>query len=399
MIKSLVFSVSTALLLGGIALPAQAQQANPEACVDQFDPDVDYFPDQVEARHSAFWSISYHGNYKLLNVDNSEFPDEGSLTYVLVQCGTPAPALEGDLEGALVIEVPVDRTAITHNNGLAMLDEIGAVSTVAGVANGMVTSAPNSPWFAGMLEAAGEPENIGTSSGLDFERILGLEADVLIMAGFGPGYTEIADARGRGLPALMVSNRIEPTPLGSAEWLKALSALYNLEAVANERFDAIEAGYEEVVATVGGMLDPGYSAAYACIGDQRGCDFMYAHGPRSLNGQILETLGVTNPFAEGNDAGNGMTFDFEQSLGRAADTDFFIVYYELAMNAEMIANDTRFHNFPALVEGNYIAGRDDNYAECGATSYIRVDRLIRDYAIGMRPDLFPGEEGGCFIRP
>jgi len=397
--RVITLAVGAGLLAAVAAVPAMSQETNPAECVDTFDPSVNYFPEQVEPRHSTFWDIAYHNNYKVLTVPDSEFPDNPALTYVLVQCGTPAPELTGDLEGALVVEIPVDRTAITHNNGLAMLDEIGALGTIVGVSQAMLNSAENSPWFARVIEESNDAVSLGSSSGMDFETTVGLEPDIIVMAGFGPGYTEISDTRGRGLPAVMVSNRIEPTPLGSAEWLKFLSAFYNAEGVGNARFDAIETGYEDAASTVAGRLPAGYSAAYACIGDQRGCDFMYAHGPRSLNGQILDTLGITNPFAEGNEAGNGMTFDFETSLGRAVDTDFFILYYEASVNNETIATDTRFQNFPALAEGNYITGTDENYPECGATNYIRVDRLIRDYAIGMLPELFPGEEGVCFARP
>lgn len=396
--RVVVIAAGAALLATCAAFPALGQETNPAECVENFDPATNYFPEQVEPRHSTFWDIAYHNNYKVLTVPDSEFPENPALTYVLVQCGTPAPELTGDLEGALVVEIPVDRTAITHNNGLAMLDEIGVLGTIVGVSQSMINSATD-PWFARVLEESSDAVSIGSSTGMDFETTVGLEPDIVVMAGFGPGYTEVSDTRGRGLPAVMVSNRIEPTPLGSAEWLKFLAAFYNAEGSGNERFDAIEAGYDEVAEIVAGQLPADYSAAYACIGDQRGCSFMYAHGPRSLNGQILSTLGVTNPFAEGNDAGNGMTFDFETSLGRAADTDFFILYYEASVNAETIATDTRFQNFPALAEGNYITGTDENYPECGATNYIRVDRLIRDYAIGMLPDLFPGEQGICFTRP
>lgn len=392
---ALIAVFGAALVLSGTSLPAIAQ---PAECVQDFDASTDYFPDKVEPGHSTFWSISYHNSYKVLTVPNSEFPEGPDLDYVLVQCGTPAPDLTGELEGALMVEIPVDRTIITHANGLAMLDEISALETIVGVSNAMLNNAANDQWYARAIEAANDPQNLG-SSGIDYEMALGLEADILIMAGFGPGYTEVADASGRGLPAIMISNRIEPTPLASSEWLKFLSAFYNVEAYANERFDAIAARYQEVVEKVEGQLPADYAAAYTCIGEQRGCTFMYAHGPRSLNGQILETLGVVNPFAEGNDAGNGMTFDFESSLGRAANADFFILYYEASVNAQTIATDTRYQSFPALAQGNYITGTDGNYPECGATNYVHVDRLIRDYAIGMVPELFPGEEGVCFTRP
>src|SRR5690606_9105 len=117
---------------------------------------------------------------------------------------------------------------------------------------------------------------------------------------------------------------------------------------------------------------------YTCITGS-GCGFMYAHGGSSLNGQILATLGVTNPFAPGNDAGNGLGFDYEASLDRAADADFFVIYYQADTNAGYIASDSRYLNFKGIREGNWITGTIDNFNECGAVTYVRVDILIRDY--------------------
>lgn len=377
--------------------PGAANAGDDRGCITDFDAGADYFPDKVEVTHSEQWDISYHDSYKVLTVADSEFPDRPDLTYVLVQCGAPAPELDGDLAEAPQFEVPVAAVGVTHNNALAMLDEIGATDTVVGV-QGASLANRGDPWFDRVLADAGDPTNLGEDA-IDQEVALNLELDLVVMAGFGPGYTEVADAVDRGLPAVMVSNRIEPEPLGSAEWLKFLAAFSNDEATANEVFDGIEAGYRDVLERVEGQLPDGYQAVYACIDDDRGCEFMYAHGAGTLNGRILETLGAENPFAAGNDAGNGMTFDLEQSLDRASGADFFILYYEASINQAMVGSDSRFSDFSALANGDYLSGTDDNYPECGATSYVRVDRLIRDYAIGMVPDLFPGEEGTCFARP
>ena len=98
--------------------------------------------------------------------------------------------------------------------------------------------------------------------------------------------------------------------------MKFLAPFYGVEATANARFAEIEDAYDTAVTTVEGQLPDGFSAGYLCIEPDNGCEFMYAHGADSLNGQILETLGATNPFAEGNDAANGQTFDYEYALGR-----------------------------------------------------------------------------------
>lgn len=385
-------------LAGLLAVPnVVAQETGASECVENFDPEADYFPARVESRHSEFWDIAYHGNYKVLTVADTEDPQGDSLHYVLVRCGTPAPDLRGELEGALVFEVPVDRAIVTHRNALAMLNEIGRVESVVGLTNNYHQFAQTDAWYRRILETANDPLDVASESDLDYETTLALEADVILMAGYGPGYQEVTAVTERGLPAVMISNRTEPTPLGSSEWLKAVAAFYNEEAAANAIFDTIEADYNAIAGMVGDRLSDDYEVAYACMGEVGGCGFMFAHGASSLNGRILELIGVSNPFAEGNDRPNGMSFDYETALGRTQDTDFFLVYYYASPDA--LAADERYRNVPALARGDYIVSVTDNWNECNAVVYVRVDRLIRDYAIGLLPEMFPGEEGVCFTTP
>ena len=389
-------TLGIAAIVSLLAFPVAGQDAS--NC-PAFEQGKDYFPDKVSSEHSAFWDIAYHDTYKVVTVadSESETPDT-KLHYVLVQCGTPAPALTGELEGALVVEVPIDRAIVTHRNALAMLNEIEAVPSIVGVTKNFLGFAENDDWYASLIERADDPQSVGSESDMDYEMTLALEPDVIFMAGYGPGYQEVTTVSSRGLPAIMVSNRTEPTPLGSSEWLKLVSAFYNKEAEGNAIFAEIEEDYYAVAQQVADQLTgQDYAAAYACLGDDGGCGFMFAHGDKSLNGQILELMGVSNPFAEGNDRPNGMDFDYETALARGQDVDFFVIYYIDSPKA--LASDGRYQNIPALAEGRYVISTVPNYYECNAVTYIRVDRLVRDYAIGLLPELFPGEEGVCFQAP
>jgi iron complex transport system substrate-binding protein len=386
---------ATTTAAGDPATTAPSTGAGDDGCITDFDASADYFPDKVEATHSTLWSVTYDTSYVVLSVPDSEFPDRPDLQYVLVKCGAPEPDLTGDLAGAQVFTVPVKRTVENHNNALAMLEQLGVLGTVVGMSDGQLSLAGD-PYVDSIIDAADDPVNIGDGDAPEFEATLGLEPDLVVEAGYGPGYTNVSDTVGRGLPAVMVSNRVEPTPLGSAEWIKFLSVFYGKEQVANQRFSEIEAAYDQAVDTVSGKLPAGYQAAYLCIEPDNGCEFMYAHGDQSLNGKILQTLGATNPFGAGNDAANGQEFDYEDALGRAADADFFIDYELPAKIEPVLSSDSRFQNFKPFKEGNYIAYVPDNYAFCRFNLYVQVDILITDFAIGMAPDLFPGQTGRCF---
>ena len=92
---------------------------NPQGAVDEYNPDADYFPDKVEANWAKDWTVSYHGNYKLLHMGPVGDANAGSReTYVLVQKGTPAPELTGNLADAYVIQVPIETLFETSGGGV-----------------------------------------------------------------------------------------------------------------------------------------------------------------------------------------------------------------------------------------------------------------------------------------
>lgn len=367
-------------------------------CIDDFEEGVDYFPDKVEATHSELWSADYHDSYVVLSVPNSEFEDQGDLNYVLVRCGAPEPDLPDELADAQRFEVPVERTVLNHGNGLGMLAEIDAMDTVVGFGD-YILSVSDDPWVADLIDRAADDTNVGEGDAVDFETTLGLEPDVVYLGGFGSGFTNVSDTVDRGLPAVMISNRIESTPLGSSEWIKFMAVFHGLEATANNRFEQMEARHDDAVTKVREVVDSTYRLGYFCIDPDRGCEFMAGHGPNSLNGHIIETLGATNVFAEGNDAPNGMNFDYEASLDRAADADFYVLYDRLSIIGDLLESDSRFSEFPALTEGRYIGFIDDEYARCRFTSSVQADRLVMDYALGIAPEQFQDEEPDCFGPP
>ena len=65
--------------------------ANPSGCVDDVAAGTNLFPDQFTVQHAENYTLTYADTYKVLTVGETS-PGAGSHTYVLVQCGTDAPA-------------------------------------------------------------------------------------------------------------------------------------------------------------------------------------------------------------------------------------------------------------------------------------------------------------------
>jgi iron complex transport system substrate-binding protein len=382
----------------GTAVPAGGP-APAEGCVADFAEGVDYYPDKVAPSESTLWDISYHGGYKVLTVPNVEFPGHPDLRYVLHRCGTPAPEPTGDLAGAQVFETPVRRTMVEHANSFAMLDALGVNATVVGMSSPLLRNRED-PWWAGAIARIGaEPADIGgTADGTDFdhETMLALGADLMVNGGYGPSYTYNAQQVRAGIPAVLGANRMEPTPLGSAEWVKYFSAFFDAEARGTQVFEEIAARYRETAEQVAGVVAD-RRVGYLCMAADQGCEFVYAHGDRSLNGRIIAELGATNVFAPGNDAPNGQNYDFERAVLDAGDADFFVVYDEPDAVTATLA-DPRFQALRPFATGAYATRVPGSRAACQATSYLHVEVLVQDVAQALEPGLFPGRAPHCFGR-
>ncbi|GLW93352.1 ABC transporter substrate-binding protein [Actinokineospora globicatena] len=395
--KSLVLVTALALALTGCSATAPSAAVGTEGCVTDYAEGRDYFPDKSTVDESELWDISYHNSYKTITLTDTENTSGPKLKYVLFQCGTPRPQATGDLQGALFVQVPVTTVAVTSFNALAMVDRLGKNSTITGLSGQLLGNAKKDPWYDGVVKAARQPVAVGEYTDLDLEALLGAKTQAIFMSGFGQGFDDISTARAAGLPGISVSNRMERHALASAEWIKMVGAFYNAEAAANTEFATIKTRYDEVVRTVSGKID-NRRVGYLCVTPERGCEFVYGHGTETLVGRLFTQLGVDNVFAADNGAPNGKPYDYEAAIGAAVDADFFVVYDPVKMVQDTLRTEPRMLQFRPFKEKSYIAGVDKNFEECRAKTYLDVDVLIRDFATGLAPDLFPDQRGTCFTR-
>lgn len=114
---SLARSLRTLRLHGALvtvlvcALRCDALRATDNAsadCVTDYDAsaNVDYFPDKADVRYADTFSVEYFPAYKVVTVTNFT----ANYTFVLYQCGTPAPELTGQ-QVERYLPVPVTQVA------------------------------------------------------------------------------------------------------------------------------------------------------------------------------------------------------------------------------------------------------------------------------------------------
>jgi iron complex transport system substrate-binding protein len=379
------FAILSVLLMAALfASPAWTQDAATEtACVEQYDADTDYFADKVELEYTEGFSVEYFNNYKVVTVLTPYPGAEETFTYVLVQCGTPAP--DELPEGAVVIVVPVQSIVTMSTTYLPTLDLLGVTDTIVGMDEFDYTNLPS---IRERIDS-GELTEVGSGSTVNVEALLELEPDLIMNQTFGTPDPILVD---EGLPVVINGDWVDTTPLGRAEWMKFIALFYNGEASAQEAFDGVVERYSaltELTADVETRPTVFTGSAYEGT--------WYMSGGGSYAAQLLRDAGAAYVNADDTSTG-GLALDFEAAYDVALDAEFWINPDQLFWFTldDVSATDTRYQDFAAFQNGN-IYNNNASANESGWSAYYESglsnpDIILADLITIFHPDLLPDHE-------
>ncbi|ABX04750.1 MAG TPA: ABC transporter substrate-binding protein [Herpetosiphon sp.] len=378
------------------AVPAATTPAtsapSPSACVSNYDSATDYFSSKTSPSYAKEWTVEYAKHYKVVTVDLDTDPVKTDFDrYILVQCGTPAPVLEGDLANAMVVTIPITRVWEGGSSTFAAMDALGVVDSLSGVVGSMTGSANEYlPSIAAQVAKASVIKE--ASYGEDLELIAAGKPDIYLNTN---GREWMTNARQVGIPALHYSPFSE-SPLGSAEQVKFLALFYNLEAKADAIFTPIEREYlalrEKAQAAtnkpsvlIGNVTQDGRFGT-------RNLDRLESVLMRDAGGELVLTDTELN--LGGGSTGFSSSIDLEKAIEIGANADFWfnLVYVPSDNTAsEFIATNPLNASFSALQKGNsfHRFGRAEDYFSNGA---VYVDQLLADAVSILHPELLPDHE-------
>lgn len=393
--KLVALSAAIGLLVAAsTAVLAQAPAENlTDGCVESFAPGVDYFPDKVTVDFATNFTVEYFGTYKIVTV-NEPFPGGAPETYVLVQCGAPAPELAGDLATAEVIQVPLPSifsASSTHNpmiEALDLLDRLTGVGTLAFTANEAIIAAG----------AAGRIIEFAPTGTVNAEIVIAAHPAALMTGGGDdPAFRQIRDA---DIPVVANAEWLETDILGRSEWIKYIALFFNAEAVAQETFELIEGDYATAAAAAATIPETDRPLV---LGGATFQGTFYAAGGQGYVAQAIAAAGGRYVFADNPEIG-GLAFgDLEIVLDRGAAADVWInaatTYLTLA---DIVAEEPRLAALPVAQNGQ-VWIYDRLQTSTGAIGYwelgvLRPDLVLKDLIKIFHPELMADHEF-VFYRP
>ncbi|MEL7435539.1 MAG: ABC transporter substrate-binding protein [Chloroflexota bacterium] len=374
-----------------VILLVSAQDANLTAdCVAEYDPDVDYFPEKIEVLDAENFAVEYFNNYKVVTVTDA-FDGAESFTYVLVQCGTPAPDAEEFPEDTQYLEVPTGDIIAMSTTQLPHLIDLDLLDNLVGLDSTLFV---NSPEVVELIEAD-ELIEVGSGSNVNVELVLETEPDIVMTFGFDPASDAHPILIEAGIFTALNASWREPTPLARAEWIKYTALFYNAEAAATEAYDDISSAYEEARElalsipeeerpTVLWNTFSSFSEAWLIPGSET-----YA-------GTLIQDAG--GQIALGDEApADSARLGFEPVYDGALDADIWVTNaFGITTLDGLLAQDERYADFSAVQNGNVWNNSLDinenggnNYFELGVTN---PHLILQDLVAIFHPELLPDHE-------
>jgi iron complex transport system substrate-binding protein len=351
-------------------------------CVDRFDAAVD---------DATSFRVEYRHSYKVVTVNQAHAggPVE---RYVLVQCGTAPPRLEGMLVGAQIVSVPITSLYSASPTHLPLLVDLGRLDVLTGVSRRADLIGDEV-----VGHAAGHTVREFAARGtIDAESVVGGRPSLLMAGGaFSASFTAI---RAAGVPVVANTEWLEATALGRAEWLKYMAAFLNEERKANALFSAMKGHYGAVSALA--AAQPESSRPLVMTGRANRGTFLIAGG-RSYVAALIKDAGGRYIWAD-NTAAGMPSVDLEAQVHRAANADIWINGGGWKNLAAMLDDEPRYAELKAYQRGQVWVYERRMTPEGGSDYWSRSvshpDLVLADLVKIFHPSLMPDHRFEWYMR-
>lgn len=189
-------------------------------------------------RASSFY-LEKRGDEKRLHVFN---PWQGAENTELLYSLLPRETFSDTLP-MHCIPTPVRRAVCLSTTHIAFIDCIGQAATIVGASTTDYVSAPQ----VRERIAAGLVRDVGYETLLSYEAVASLQPDVVFAYGVDGEMNAVTDKLNEmGVRVVYLADYLEENALGKAEYMVAVAAFYNLEAVAAAAFRQLSVAYDSL---------------------------------------------------------------------------------------------------------------------------------------------------------
>ena len=341
----------------------------------------------LEAFNQDVYTPEYASGFKILGADNAQStliqvfnPWQGAkeveMSYFVSRNGEQAPT---GFTGP-TIAAGAKRIVCMSSSYIAMLDALGQVDRIVAVSGINYVSNPY------ILAHKDSIKDMGPE--MNYELLLGLKPDVVLLYGIGDAQTAVTDKlKELAIPYMYVGEYLEESPLGKAEWMVALSELTDSREKGIEIFSEIPKRYQALKALTASVeqrptvmfntpwndswIMPSTKSYMAQLVNDAGADYIYKENTSNSSAPIgLETA-----------YGLIQKADYWINVGMASSLDELKAVNPKFTDAKSVREKTAYNNNLRLT-----ATGGNDYWE---SAVVRPDVVLRDLIHIFHPELAP----------
>ena len=306
-----------------------------------------------------------------------------SFDYYLIPENADVP---DSLSGKKIIRTPVKRIVCMSTSHLGFIDVLGETQSVVGVSG--VNYVSNIEIIRNFK--AGNVVDVGYGQNLNYELILKQRPDLVMLYGVDSDVTtSAAKLEELGISVIINAEYLEETPLGKAEWIRFVGALYAKETEAETFFNEIEEDYISLKE----LVKEKKAKPKILVGSPYRDSWWIPGGNSYLANLINDAggdyLGKNNPSHE------SYVISFENALVKGNEADIWINMGLLSSKQEIVASDQRFVNFRVFKTGR-IFNNIKKMSENGGNDFwengtVFPNLILRDLISIFYPDTIQEE--------
>lgn len=323
---------------------------------------------EVPLQQASNFTIQQQGPYTLLSIGAAWKNAQPTFQYLLYPKDSTPPTSHPE---AIKIPVPVERILCSGSVDVAFLKALGAADKIVGLSNGQYLYDPS---IQAAL-ASGQITNIGQDQGVDYEKAVATQPDLAFVYSIGD-QSSYKKYQTLNIPAVMLSDFMETSPLGRAEWLLFVSYFVGKEQEAQAYFDNIVQDYQATKAQA--AL---YSHLPTVLTGAVYKGTWYVAGGKSLMATFIRDAGGIYLWRE-NEEVSGVPLDFEAVYAKALEADIWINQSHYANKTTLLAAEPKYQDFKAVKE-NHLYNYYKRASANGGTDFfesaiVRPDLVLQD---------------------
>ncbi|MBQ8367358.1 MAG: ABC transporter substrate-binding protein [Alistipes sp.] len=289
----------------------------------------------------------------------------------------PTEALAEGYDGEYIVGA-ARRIVCMSTSHIAMLDAVGLSDAIVGISGKQYV----------MNEAvASNPaiKDVGYDSSLDFEMLVALQPDIILMYGVAAENTAVtAKLREVGIPYIYLGDYTEQSPLGKAEWMVAVAEIVGCRERGEKLFGDIIARYEAIRESVSNDTKPRvmFNMPYQ--------DVWYMPSDDSYMVRLVEDAGGEYIYKGRNTSGGSKGISLEEAVMLVDKADIWLNVGQCTTLDELRTMAPHFANSGVVRRGEVYNNNLRRTAAGGSdfweSAIVRPDVVLSDLASIMAGD-------------